>query len=1170
MSNKDQTKKLPSEEESFSPDSWLKAAVNAPLLDLPQSSISSQDTLAAGSAEATQEAGAAHAEERYQRQEEFARGGLGRIVKAYDRRLSRPVALKELLQRRGHAEERFLREAMITARLQHPAIVPVYDAGRGPEGEPFYAMKMVEGRSFDKVLEENKTLAERLALLPHIINVAEAMAYAHSQKIIHRDLKPNNILVGEFGETVVIDWGLAKDLTQGKDQPEAEPDAYREVTGPGLTTSGSVMGTPAYMPPEQAQNSQSVDARADVYSLGAILYQLLSGLAPYQGKSSAAILHKLLKEPPVALEVIQPKAPKALVAIVEKAMQREAMLRYPSAAEVAIELKKFQTGQLVEAYQYTRQELIRRWLRKNWVFVFAAVAVLFTLVVMSVDLYRTDKVLAETKKREQMAKEAKEEADKEKQSAETREKQAREYADNVAFEEAKLLVHKNPVKTLELLAGLSEDFPKMGAVRIIAADALSQKSARIFRGGGGALVKGMLSANEKELLALEEDGTLWRFSLSDKSQAKKSRPKEMSAASIKKTGPFFIADFSLDGRYLAFADTEQNVWLVDISTSESKKLGVLADWASDIKFSPNGALLAATSGSNDGFLWEVSTGRSLVLKGHFALLMRASFSPEGNTLATASADGTTRLWDLSTLSFEKNIPPKNTTLIGHTNQVQSPLFSPNGKQFATASIDGTTKLWELSTGKASQTLEGNHGGSGMIGFSPNSELLFSFGLPRTLLLWRFSGTSFERRWTVSWEKSEQILWAGFAPTGELWYGLSKELVRFNPSNGTKQSFAGHEGTILYATFSKDGNVVISFGEDGNARLWSIHEEQEQFKARFGTNPSPGKHMLAFCENEKEIRIQTLAEKREKRLTTKEECKTVELSPDEKFLAATEKNQLELWELSELQSPPKVFSVNTESPCGILNFSPDSRWLVTSDGLNQLWILDRTTGQEQRLAGHTKEIFSVSFSPDSKWLASSSADETLRLWDLSNKPIKETQSLNSSGRVFGSVFSADGRFLAFTGMTKAVGLLDRQSGQLSWIPCGGMSIGLSISPDSRLLAVGNTNDIVLWDLEHSKKRADLRQHQEYVYGLSFSPDSSTLSSASLDGTVRLWDVETGESRSIVSQEVGVFSAPFLSDGKSLLLIDMSGKIFQKTDDLPHQAKELLSVLKGKVQELRGDQ
>ena len=177
----------------------------------------------------------------YRVEGEFARGGMGRVLRARDRRLGRTVALKELHEDAGPgAAGRFVREALVTARLQHPAIVPVYEAGRWPGGRPFYAMKLVEGRSLDALLRDAGDLAGRLALLPHLIAVAEAVAYAHSQRVVHRDLKPANVLVGPFGETVVVDWGLARELgAEGRVEHE-EPGAVPATAGAGQTVTGTV------------------------------------------------------------------------------------------------------------------------------------------------------------------------------------------------------------------------------------------------------------------------------------------------------------------------------------------------------------------------------------------------------------------------------------------------------------------------------------------------------------------------------------------------------------------------------------------------------------------------------------------------------------------------------------------------------------------------------------------------------------------------------------------------------------------------------------------------------------------------------------------------------------------------------------------------------------------
>jgi tetratricopeptide (TPR) repeat protein len=344
--------------------------------------------------------------DRYELGAEIARGGGGRIVAARDRRLSRKVALKVPLVADGEAGRRFEREALVTARLQHPGIVPVYEAGRLPTGESFYAMKLVAGRSLRDAIAELATARDRMALLPQLIAVAEAIAYAHARGVVHRDLKPSNVLVGELGETVVIDWGLAKDLTLPAD-PEVG-DEPRPGGPDEMTRAGAVMGTPAYMAPEQARGIV-VDERADVWALGAMLYHLLAGRPPYEGASATEVVDKVRLGPPPPLAEQEPDAPPDLVAIATRAMARDPHDRYPGAAEVAADLRRFETGQLVGAHRYTTRERIGRWLRRHRAVVTMAAAAALSLLVFGAfgvrrvvrerDRAEGERLVAETQRR---------------------------------------------------------------------------------------------------------------------------------------------------------------------------------------------------------------------------------------------------------------------------------------------------------------------------------------------------------------------------------------------------------------------------------------------------------------------------------------------------------------------------------------------------------------------------------------------------------------------------------------------------------------------------------------------------------------------------------------------------------------------------------------------------
>jgi len=294
----------------------------------------------------------------------FASGGLGKIRRAYDRRLCRDVAVKELrhYQPGSIGEQRFLREAWITARLEHPAIVPIHDIDRHPGGEPFFCMHLVEGTSLDTLVRTRKTLAERLALVAHVIAVADALAYAHDRGVVHRDLKPSNVLIGAFGETVVIDWGLAKELSEPHSPEPATPSPASSE--PDLTQTGEFVGTLPFMPPEQTRGAEA-STRADVYAIGAILYHVLSGQIPYAQETAHTRLAALLAGPPRDLATLEPRISPDLLAIIHKAMARAPADRYASAKQLAEDLRRFQEGRLVAARTYRIRDLLRHFILRH-------------------------------------------------------------------------------------------------------------------------------------------------------------------------------------------------------------------------------------------------------------------------------------------------------------------------------------------------------------------------------------------------------------------------------------------------------------------------------------------------------------------------------------------------------------------------------------------------------------------------------------------------------------------------------------------------------------------------------------------------------------------------------------------------------------------------------------
>lgn len=326
---------------------------------------------------------------------EIARGGMGCVSEVFDPRLGRTLVIKEpLLPAHASALEihdaymRMEREARITAQLNHPSIVAVHQAGRWPAGAPFYTMSRLSGVPLHRAIEQKRQLQDRLELLPSVIDVAEAMAYAHARRIIHRDIKPQNILVGSFGETVLIDWGLAKQLAMNTDGADANDDDANDEAlaptkhsscSPTLTEAGAAMGTPAYMSPEQARG-EPLDKRSDVYAIGAVLYHILTGQNPYgDQRSGASVFEHVLTVPPSPIRKLAPDVPQALVSIVERAMARDVNQRYGDANELAADLRRFRQGQLVSAHRYTPWEIIGNWIGHHKALVAVIVAALIML-----------------------------------------------------------------------------------------------------------------------------------------------------------------------------------------------------------------------------------------------------------------------------------------------------------------------------------------------------------------------------------------------------------------------------------------------------------------------------------------------------------------------------------------------------------------------------------------------------------------------------------------------------------------------------------------------------------------------------------------------------------------------------------------------------------------------
>jgi serine/threonine protein kinase len=286
---------------------------------------------------------------RYRRLRGHAKGGLGEVFVALDEELNREVALKEMQERFADEPEsraRFLREARITAKLDHPGVAPVYGLGAYPDGRPFYAMRFLKGRTLSQAVrdyhfnrEDGKATQNDLALLTQaLIAVCNTVAYAHSRGVVHRDLKGSNVLLGDFGEVIVLDWGLARQVGAPREVSDAQP-LMDQGEYSDLTLPGQALGTPSYMAPEQAAGRlDEIGPATDIYGLGAMLYEILTGRPPFTGSDTYEVLRKVREEEPLPPSVVSKQVPPALEAACLRALQKDPTARQASATQFSSEL----------------------------------------------------------------------------------------------------------------------------------------------------------------------------------------------------------------------------------------------------------------------------------------------------------------------------------------------------------------------------------------------------------------------------------------------------------------------------------------------------------------------------------------------------------------------------------------------------------------------------------------------------------------------------------------------------------------------------------------------------------------------------------------------------------------------------------------------------------------
>jgi len=319
------------------------------------------------------------------------KGGMGEIFFVLDTFMNRKIAIKELsYYKDGINTERkelgFIREALLTAELEHPSIIPIYEIGKKKSGNLYYTMKKINGETLSRLVQKQNSIEGRLNLIPDFLNICYAVAYAHEKNIIHRDIKPANIMIDKFGETTLLDWGLAKHIDTNESFMKNVTDRYELLDNGNKTINGKVVGTPSYMSPEQARG-EILDNRADIYSLGAVLYYILAAHPPFKGKTVAERLDKVKNSKPLPIK--NSEIPKDLIAIVEKSMAKDKEQRYNSSIELIEDIKRYLSNKKVKVYDYSFGEIIKKTAKNNIVAFSSILIIFFTLIISFILVYNS-------------------------------------------------------------------------------------------------------------------------------------------------------------------------------------------------------------------------------------------------------------------------------------------------------------------------------------------------------------------------------------------------------------------------------------------------------------------------------------------------------------------------------------------------------------------------------------------------------------------------------------------------------------------------------------------------------------------------------------------------------------------------------------------------------------